>query len=101
MLSSVWKVGYYLDWWREKEGLWVEGRSMLRSEKLLSFSRPKVCCSDLPREAKRKHRRLPGSPITNLFLLHWKYVSSYPGVAGVPGRSQVIPASPDTHAVDS
>lgn len=66
---------------------------MLMSEKRLSFWKLMVCCSDLPREAKRKHRRFLGSPVTTQFSSHWNYVSSQPGVAGVPGKSQLIHAS--------
>lgn len=63
------------------------------SEKRPSFSKPMICCSDLSREAKRKHWRFQDSPVTTLFLSHWKYVSSRPDVTGVPGESQLTHAS--------
>lgn len=52
-----------------------------------------IRCSELLGEAKRKPWRFQGSPVTTLFLSHWKYVSSHPVVARVPGESQLTRAS--------
>lgn len=53
-----------------KKGGFSKNSSVLRSEKVLFFLKLIICCSDSPREAKRKHCRFLGNPVSTLFLSH-------------------------------